>query len=110
MSSGDAESIDAFRAGLAKLAGLLAERGVSRLDLTVIERDGTRRSPRALLPRHTDLPGVIATELLRGVTVDLRVHQMDVVIRVWREAGQLCAGCEPSDHPLAADLRSVGIG
>lgn len=110
MSAASAGGGEAWRSGLATLAGVLAERGVSRLDLTPIEPDGTRGGSRALLPRHTDLPGVIGTELARGSMVDLRIQQMDVVVRVWREGGLLCVGCEPSDHPVAADLRSAGIG
>ncbi len=100
---------DSLHRSLATLAGLLAEHGISRLELTPISREHGRLPARALLPRHTDLPGVIGAELLKGHTADLHVPQLDLTLRVWQESGTLLAGCEPADHPLAAALRSAGI-
>lgn len=102
--------MSAVRDGLVSLAGFLAERSVSRMEMCTHEKDGTHTPWRAILVRHTDLPGLMNAALSRGAAVDLRVPQLDVTLRVWIESGVLRAGCEPGDHPILAEVGALGLG
>lgn len=58
-----------------RLAGLLAEQGITTLRLEV-----THAPARDLAARHTDLPGLIARTITHGPPARLRCQHLDLTI------------------------------